>query len=179
MLTSALPESQHLRRLIVNSRQLAQVGLGLIGVWALLYALNGLMTLSAVLGQGESPGPVLLSIGVPVALMLGLSYVLVFHNSVLASAIAPDAGATIDVGASDLGRILVVLLGVMLLVEAIPGTLNDVLAYVAAGEYPNMTDRSGPLRGFIGHAAQIAIALVLVRRPGRLLDYARAGTPAR
>ena len=78
----------HLWRLIVNSRQLAHVGLGLIGVWALLTALNGLMMLSAVVGSGEPPGPVLVSVGVPFALILGLSYVLVFHNAKLAEAIA-------------------------------------------------------------------------------------------
>ena len=160
----------------MNSRQLAQVGLGLIGVWALLDALNGFMTFAAIFGQ-ESTGAVLISIGLPVALLLGLSYLLVFHNSQLATAISPDAGATID-GSPDLARTLVVLLGVMLVVEAIPGTLNAVLAYLAAGEYPNMTDRAGPLRGFIGHVVQIVIAIYLIRRPERLLDYVRRTRPA-
>jgi hypothetical protein len=159
----------------VNSRQLAQVGLGIIGVLALLDALNGFMTFAAIFGR-QSTGAVLISIGLPVALLLGLSYVLVFHNAQLAAAIAPDAGAAID-GSPDLARILIVLLGVFLLVQAIPGTLNGVLAYLAAGEFPNMTDRAGPLRGFIGHVVQIAIAIWLIRRPERLLDYVRRPRP--
>ena len=161
----------------MNSRQLAQVGLGIIGVLALLDALNGFMTFAAVFGQ-ESTGAVLISIGLPVALLLGLSYLLVFHNSQLAAAISPDAGASSDRGSPDLARTLVVLLGVFLLVEAIPGTLNAVLAYLAAGEYPNMTDRAGPLRGFIGHVVQIVIAIYLITRPERLLHYVRRPRPA-
>jgi hypothetical protein len=160
----------------VNGRQLAQVGLGLIGVWALLDALNGFMTFAAIFGR-ESTGAVLISIGLPVALLLGLSYLLVFHNSQLAAVISPDAGATIE-GSPELARILIVLLGVSLLVAAIPGTLNAVLAYLAAGEFPEMPNRTAPLRGAIGHVVQIAIAIWLIRRPERLLDYATAGTPA-
>ena len=160
----------------MNSRQLAQVGLGIIGVLALVDALNGFMTFAAIFGQ-ESTRAVLISIGLPVALLLGLSYVLVFHNAQLAAAISPDAGATID-GSPDLDRILIVLLGVFLLVQAIPGTLNGVLAYLAAGEFPNMTDRAGPLRGFIGHVVQIAIAIWLITRPERLLGYVRRPRPA-
>lgn len=162
----------------MNSRQLAQVGLGIIGVLALLDALNGFMTFAAVFGQ-ESTRAVLISIGLPVLLLLGLSYLLVFHNAQLAAAICPDSDATIERGSTDdLARTLIVLLGVFLLVQAIPGTLNGVLAYLAAGEFPNMTDRAGPLRGFIGHVVQIVIAIYLIRRPERLLDYVRRTRPA-
>jgi len=166
-----------LRSVIVNCRQLAQVGLGLIGVWALVVALNGFMTFAAIFGR-EATGAVLISIGLPVLLLLGLSYVLVFHNIQLATAISPDPAATIEPGSTDdLARTLIVLLGVFLLVQAIPGTLNGVLAYLAAGEFPNTTIGLGPLRGFIGHVVQIAIAIWLIRRPERLLDYVRRPRP--
>jgi hypothetical protein len=155
----------------VNSRQLAQVGLGLIGVWALLDALNGFMTVAAfVRGEG---GPAMLSVAVPVLLLLGLSYVLVFHNSRLAATIAPEGDATVEHGTPDLARVLVALLGVMLLVQAIPRVLNAVLAYLAAGEYPDVSSRALPLRSFLGTAVQVAIALYLIVRPERLLDYLR------
>jgi hypothetical protein len=160
----------------VNSRQLARVGLGLIGVLALVDALNGFMTFAAIFGR-ESTGAVLISIGLPVLLLLGLSYVLVFHNAQLAAAISPDAGATID-GSPDLARVLIVLLGVFLLVQAIPGTLNTLLAYLAAGEFPQVGNRAAPMRSFIGHVVQIAIALWLIMRPERILDYVLRPRPA-
>ena len=100
----------------MNSRQLAQVGLGLIGVWALLIALQGFMTLAVV------------------------------------------AGAS---------------LGVLLLVQAIPGAISALLGFFAAGELPTMPSRAGPVRFFIGSAVQPAIALFLIMRPQRLLDYVR------
>ena len=159
----------------MNSRQLAQVGLGLIGVWVLLNALNGFMMFAAVFGA--SRGPMLFAIAVPVALMLGLSYVLVFHGSQLAAAIAPDVSAANQHGAPDLDRVLVVLLGVMLLVQAIPGTLSTVLGYLAAGEFQASPSRAVPARAFIGHGVQIAIALYLIVRPERLLEFVRRPLP--
>jgi hypothetical protein len=155
----------------VNSRQLAQVGLGLIGVWALLIALQGFMTLAVV--AGASLGPMLLSIAAPVALLLGLSYVLVFHNGQLVAAIAPDDAAAREHGAPDLPRILVVLLGVLLLVQAIPGATSALLGLFAASEFPTMPSRARPVRLFIGSGVQLAIALFLIMRPQRLLDYVR------
>jgi hypothetical protein len=155
----------------MNSRQLAQVGLGLIGVWALLIALQGFMTLAVV--AGASLGPMLLSIAVPVALLLALSYVLVFHNGQLVAAIAPDVRATSEHATPDLPRILVVLLGVLLLVQAIPGAISGLLAVLAAGEFPTMPSRAGPVRFFISSGLQLAIALFLIMRPERLLDFVR------
>lgn len=157
----------------MNSRQLARVGLGLIGVWALVDVLNGFMTFAAVVGSGEPPGPVLLYLGVPVALLLGLSYVLVFHNAQLAATIAPDADAASEHGTPDLARILVALLGVMLLVQAIPRTLNAILLFFAAGEFPVAPPLAGPIRNFIGVAVQVAIAIYLIIRPDRLVEFVR------
>jgi hypothetical protein len=161
----------------VNSRQLAHVGIGLIGVWALLTALSGLMMLSAVVGSGEPPGPVLVSVGVPFALILGLSYVLVFHNAKLAEAIAPATVSDSPQGATDLARVLVVLLGVHLLVVAIPSVLNHVLTFLAAGEFRDPSS-GGPVRYFIGSVVQVVLAVYLIVRPDRLLEFVRRPVPA-
>ena len=156
----------------MNSRQLAQVGLGLIGVWAILDAL-WVFSWIASMGDAGPRGAGLLVVAVPLALLLGLSYVLVFHNAQLAATIAPDAGAASEHGTPDLARILVALLGVLLLVQAIPRTLNAVLAFFAAGEFPVRPNLSGPIGSFIGDAIQVAIALYLIMRPDRLVEYVR------
>jgi hypothetical protein len=156
----------------MNSRQLAQVGLGLIGVWALLDALRVFSGI-AFMGDAGPRGAAVLVVAVPLALLLGLSYVLVFRSAQLAATIAPDVGATNEHGTQDLARILVALLGVLLLVQAAPVTINAVLNFLVAGEYPDASSRAGPLRSFIGSGVQLAIALFLIMRPQRLLDYVR------
>lgn len=157
----------------MNNRQLAQVGLGLIGVWALLDALSIFSTI-AFAGAAGPHGSDLLVVAIPLALLLGLSYVLVFRGAQLAATIAPvapDAGAAREHGAVDISRTLVVLLGVMLFVQAAPLMVNAVLAFFAAGEFPDASSRAGPFRGFIGLGVQVAIALFLIMRPERLLAY--------
>ena len=162
----------------MNSRQLARLGLGLIGVWALLDALTLFTQIASNL---ESLGSEFLFVAaVPVVLLLGLSYVLVFHSAGLAATIAPDAdeGAASDHGTPDLARILVALLGVMLLVQAIPRTLNLILAFFAAGEFPVAPNLVRPIGNFIGDAVQVAIAIYLIMRPDRLVEYLRRPRPA-
>ena len=155
----------------MNSRQLARLGLGLIGVWALLDALTLFTQIASNL---ESLGSEFLFVAaVPVVLLLGLSYVLVFHSAGLAATIAPDAGAASEHGTPDLARILVALLGVLLLVQAIPRTLNLILAFFAAGEFPVAPNLVRPIGNFIGDAVQVAIAIYLIIRPDRLVDFVR------
>lgn len=156
----------------MNSRQLAHVGLGLIGVWALVDALIVFLGIAST-GDGGPRGSDVLVVAVPLALLVGLSYVLVFANTQLAAAIAPDYRETSSRGAPDLAPILVALLGVLLLVQAIPITLNAILAFFAAGEFPAMPSRAPEVRKFIGLGAQDAVALYLIMRPGRLVEYVR------
>jgi hypothetical protein len=156
----------------MNSRQLAQVGLGLIGVWALLDALRVFSGIASMGDEGPR-GAGLLVVGVTLALFLGLSYVLVFRSAQLAATIAPDVGATNEHGPQDLARILIALLGVLLLAQAAPLTINAVLGFLAAGEYPDAWYRPGPLRSFIDSCVQLAIALFLIMRPQRLLEFVR------
>jgi hypothetical protein len=156
----------------VTNRQLAQVGLGLIGVWALLDALR---VFSGIVSMGaDGPrGSAILVVAAPLLLLLGLSYVLVFRSSSLASAIAPEGQATNAHSAADISRTLVVLLGVMLLAQSVPRLINIALAFLAAGEFPEGAPNSGLLRDFIASCVPFAIALFLIMRPERLLSYAR------
>lgn len=153
----------------MNSRQLARVGLGLIGVWALMTAISGFMTFAYVVRS--EPSSVLLLI--PIALLVGLSYVLVFHNSRLAEAIAPDAGEGTESGAPDLARVLVVLLGVHLLVTAIPGVLSVALGLLSGGPFAPGMASGGALRVLLGPVSQSVIAGFLIARPERLLEFVR------
>ena len=152
----------------MTNRQLAQVGLGLIGVWALLDALR---VFSGIVSMGDAGprGSAILVVAVPLLLLLGLSYVLVFRSSSLAAAIAPDGHATSAHSAADIPRTLVVLLGVMLLAQAVPRLINIALAFLAAGEFPEGAPNSGLLRDFIASCVPFAIALFLTLRPERLL----------
>lgn len=160
----------------MTSRQLAQVGLGLIGVWTLLDVLVAFTGLGYLAADGSIGSFAIMEI-LPFALMLGLSYILVFHNAKLAAAIAPDVDAAPEPGSTDLARILVALLGVMLFARAVPGPISEVAGFLAAGEYPSVSSAPFPLRAFIGSSVQIAIAVYLVARPDRLLSYVRRPMP--
>jgi hypothetical protein len=161
----------------VNSRQLAQVGLGLIGVWALVDALSIFLRIVSI-GAAGPRGRDILVVAVPLALLLGFSYLLVFRSAQLAATIAPDVAVMNEHGAQDLAPILVALLGVFLLAQAIPATLNVVLAFFAAGEFPEAPSRAPQIRSFIGIGVQDVVALYLIMRPGRLVEYVRRPIPA-
>jgi hypothetical protein len=156
----------------VTSRQLAQVGLGLIGVWALLDALRMFAGI-AFAGSDGPRGIDMLVVAVPLALLVGLSYVLVFRSSSLAAAIAPEGHTNSEHSAANISRTLVMLLGVMLLAQSVPTLINIGLAFLAAGEFPEGAPNSGLLRNFVGSGVQFAIALFLIIRPDRLLAFAR------
>lgn len=160
----------------MTSRQLAQVGLGLIGVWALLDALR-IFAGVASMGDAAPQGRYILVVAMPLALLLGFSYVLVFRSGQLVSTIAPDAQSAAKHDSHDLPRILVMLLGVWLLVQATPVIVNQILAFVVAGEFPEAQQRAVISRALIGYAIQVAIALFLIMRPERLLAYARRQLP--
>ncbi len=159
----------------MTNRQLAQVGLGLIGVWALLDALR-LFSGIVAMGADGPRGSAILVIAVPLLLLLGLSYILVFRSSSLATTIAP-AHSTGEQGTANVSRTLVVLLGVMLLAQSVPALINIGLAFLAAGEFPEGAPNSGLLRNFVATAIPFAMSLFLIMRPGRLLAYIQRPSP--
>ena len=159
----------------MNIRQLAQVGLGLLGVWALLTAVAEFMQIAGIVGA--SLARLALAEVMPVGLMLGLSYLLIFHNTKVATAIFPDVeAATTDHAPADLSRTLVALTGVMLLVQAAPAVLNTILTYLAVGQ-SDPTLRGRLIPRFIGLLVPIGAGIYLITRPGRLIEYLQRPLP--
>jgi hypothetical protein len=152
----------------VNIRQLAQVGLGLLGVWALLVAVAEFIQIAGFVGV--SFAPLALAEVIPVALMLGLSYLLIFHNAKVATAIFPDVDTSTGQPPSDVVRMLVVLTGVVLLVQGAPSAVNTILNFFSVGE-TDPTLRGRLIRTFIGSLVPIAAGIYLITRPERFLEY--------
>jgi hypothetical protein len=152
---------------------MAQVGLGLIGIWLVADALLLFVSFASVGGWSE--GSSFIFVGVPFALILGFSYLLVFHNAQLARAIAPDADATVDPGATDLARVFFALLGVLLLSESIPSLLNHIVsvAFSAAQQYSNPGERAALSGSLLATAVKAGIGWYLIARSERLLYYVR------
>jgi hypothetical protein len=161
----------------VNSRQVAQVGIGLLGVWALLLAVSGFM--NALLLGSVSGAPSFLTVGLPLLLMLALSYMLVFHSGQLASIIAPDVDAMTEQISTDVARTLVALVGVMLFVQTIPATVSTLLTLFVFRTDIRASSSSGGMlaRRVIDSGIETALALYLIMRPDRLLDYLRRSQP--
>jgi hypothetical protein len=163
----------------VKTRQLAELGLGLLGVWALLYALMIFMSVAsmALFQGGGAVGSVLLAEGVPTALLLGISYLLIFHNALVATAIFPDFETTSEKGSPDLDRILVAVVGVLLLGQAIPGSISALFNFFAMRGFPGESLRAQLIPRFLASGAQVAFALYLIVRPERLLAFLRRPRP--
>lgn len=163
----------------MNSRQMAQVGLGLIGIWLVADALLLFVSFASAGGESEGSFLVFVFVGVPFALILGFSYLLVFHNAALARAIAPHADAAVEPGSTDLAKVLFALLGVLLLSESIPSLLNHIVsvAFSAAQQYSNPGERAGLTGSLLATAAKAAIGWYLIARPERLLEYVRRPRP--
>jgi hypothetical protein len=91
----------------------------------------------------------------------------------LATIIAPEISATSEGGASDLPRVLVGLLGVYLLVPAIPTTISTIIAVVSARMAQGSWAAGFEITRFIDLGIRIAISLYLIMRPERLVDFLR------
>jgi hypothetical protein len=157
----------------VTGRQLAQIALGIFGVWALLDAVNVFSALGdafAVSG-GQPLGAAVVVIVLPLLLLLGLSYVLVFHNAQLAKAIAPSVDDAIGAGSPDFARLLVALLGAMIILQTLPSAVNLLLNAVVAAADPNSQEKGPLLRRIVGIAVELGCALYLVMRPERFLAF--------
>jgi hypothetical protein len=165
----------------MKNRQLAELGLGLLGVVALLQALSGIVNIAATVGvfggNMDSSGRLLFAIAVPVALLLGVGYILVFHNAQVATALFPDFAATTEEATPELARILVALTGVLLLGVAIPGAIAALYNFLFVPDLaPNQrftSARVPRLRGLIEYGVQVWFALYLIMRPERLLEFLR------
>ena len=137
----------------------------------------GIVATLTIFPGGGSPRNLLLAEAVPVALLLAVGYILVFHNAQVATAIFPEFGAASEHGSADLARILVCLAGVVLLGEAIPGLSSAVFSYFAVRDFQSASSRAMQVRGFIGSGVQLAFAVYLITRPERILAYLRGPEP--
>ena len=162
----------------MNARQIARVGLGLIGIQLLVTALTMFASL-ARFGQ-QSGWQFLVAMVLPFGLLLGFSYVLVFHNSSLARAIVPSTDATVDTGGADFARVLFALLGAYLLAEAGPATLNAIAAVLmsTSDEFAGNPARYAPVRSLLADIAKGAIGWYLIARPQRLLELVQRPLPS-
>lgn len=158
----------------MNNRQLAQIGLGLLGVWALLTAVAEFVQIVAV--ASASIAILTLAEIVPMGLLLGLSYVLVFHNAKVATAIFPDIDGIADAEPHDLSRTLVALTGAMLLVRGTPSALNVILSYLSVDSI-DPTLRGRIVRPLIGSLVPIGAGIYLIARPERLIAFLQRPSP--
>ena len=151
---------------------LAALGLGLLGLYALVEALVGAMNVAATLVLSQNVmilRGVLLSEFVPAALLLAIGYVLVFHNTAVAAAMFPGMDVSSEPDAGSLPRVLVGLTGMLLLGMAIPGLIRAAFAYSMGRNFQSATSLALQLRGLIGSAVQGALAVYLILRPDRVL----------
>jgi hypothetical protein len=158
----------------VNNRQLAQTGLGLLGVWALLSAAGTFIQIAAAVGM--SFAPLALAEVIPVAILLSVSYLLIFHNAKVATAIFPDIDAPVERAPSDVTLTLVALTGVLLLVQAAPSAANNILAFLSVGASdPGL--RGQLIRRFIASLIPIGAGIYLITRPGRFVEFLQRPSP--
>jgi hypothetical protein len=158
----------------MSSRQIARLGLGITGIWALIYALSGFMSVAALIAfQGrETLGAALVGVG-PAAGLLFVGYVLVFHNDRAVTVIFPDFGADDGAPTTDIAPILVALTGILVLGSAIPGVVSGLIGLMAAARFGAVVSRGAQVQGFTGRLVQAAFGVFLVVRPQRLLAYLR------
>lgn len=152
----------------MNYRQLAQVGLGLLGVWALLDAAALFVQIAGVVGG--SLAPLVLAEIIPVVLLLGFSYLLIFHNAKVAAAIFPEAAGASDPAPSDLARVLVALTGVLLLVRAAPLAINGILTLLSLSD-AEPTARGDVVGRTVATLIPIGVGIYLLARPSRFLEF--------
>jgi hypothetical protein len=157
----------------MNSRILGQIGLGLLGVWALVQVLFGVVVLvGAITTFQEASGSSrsgLLMIGLPVAALLGLSYVLLFHSASVAHLLFPDVDAAADAARADLPPVLVGLLGVLFVGMATPSVIRALFTFVPSDPYLSREILRSRLRDIAGYGLEAALGVFLVLRPRRVL----------
>ena len=145
----------------MNAQALLQVGLGLLGVSALLQALS-LTTTSAVLSLSlGGRGVVALGLlALQVLALFAASYLLILHNRRLAGQfIVRSAIGDAPLGMPDVRKILIGLFGLYLLVRAL--SVASALRLVSQRVTPEYL-------GFL--IIQVGAALFLTLRPAKVLE---------
>jgi hypothetical protein len=150
----------------------------LVGVIALIDATESLTTLGAIAASSGGQPLFVIVAAVPMALLGALAYVLIVRGERLAQVLAPDTDSTATApGARELAPVLVALLGVYILVAALPGSLAAIISYRAVAGFSTST-AAGAKGRLLGYALQIAVALFLALRPERVLAMIQHAEPA-
>ena len=154
----------------MSAQALSQLGVGLLGVWAFVQGLLVFPTLSslaATMSGDRGPSAAIFSIILPFVLLLGLSYLLVFHSAAVARRVFPSFETGPAGRALDLQPILVGLAGVFIVVAALPGLVRVVPGFRLATSYGTPDWRQTRL--LVAHGAQVVVGLYLLLRPTALL----------
>jgi hypothetical protein len=156
----------------MSSRQIAQLALGITGIWALIYALSGFMGLASLLAfQGrEALGAALLGVGPAAALFL-VGYLLVFHNAPAARLIFPDFSDDDGLPSTEVSRLLVGLTGILVVGSAIPSLVSGVLGFAVAARLTGGGPRPSLVQGLMGRLVQTAFGVFLIMQPQLVLDF--------
>jgi hypothetical protein len=153
----------------MNPRTLSQLGLGLLGIWALIEALALFPQVAPLASMVTNTGgaqALVFGIILPVALLFGLSYLLVFHSEVVSRRVFREFDPSPSDPSVLQARVAVGLLGVLILALAIPHLVASLILFA-----DERMAASVPLREVISYAVQTALALFLIVRPEALLGF--------
>ncbi len=157
---------------IMNPRATAQLGLGLLGIWAFIDALllfPQLATSGAYLSLQRGLYAPFIGMLLPFLVLLVLAYVLVFHTPTVAQRVLPLQETAEAEPHGDLAPVLVGLVGVWIFLGSLPGVLQTWAVregfQVAAGLQ---------LRSGIASGARALVGLAMILRPGIFADLWRA-----
>lgn len=158
----------------MNARATSQVGIGLLGIWAFIEALlifPRYASVTTFLSEQHGALAALIAMVGPFFLLLGLSYLLVFHTAAVARRLFGRLELEPEGPANDLGPVLVGLLGIFFLLGALPGLVQ---AWVVT------TDLPGELRLKVQAVSitQAAVGLLMILRPAILLRLWQSRGPA-
>jgi hypothetical protein len=153
----------------MNPRTMSQLGLGLLGIWALIEALAlfpQLAPLASMVNNTAGSRTLAFGIVIPVALLFGLSYLLVFHSDVVSRRLFPGFDSSPSDSSVLQTRIALGLLGMLVLALAIPHLVASFLVLLAERA------AAGPiLREVVAYVVQTALAVFLIARPEVLVGF--------
>jgi len=151
----------------VNAQAIAQLGVGLLGVWAFIEALlvfPRVATAAPFQYALHGAWGAFAAMALPFVLLLALSYLLVFH----AAAVARRVLSTLDLESTgplpDVACVLVGLAGVFVLLNSLPGLVQAWM--VRSGFEVPAAIR---LRVWVASLVQAGVGLFLILRPGILV----------
>jgi len=156
----------------MTARTTAQLGFGLLGLWAAIQAVAmfpGLAVMASAITATSGFVPVVFAIILPVAFLMVMSYLLLFHNARLTAQLFPGVEEESKAETADVPRVLVGLAGVLLLGLVVPHIVRVIPGLGGPAAVTASVERV-QTRELISAALQLALALYLIFRPGKFLE---------